>query len=58
MIRAGLLILLLALPGCSVPAMVAAGGVLTGVAAVTNADVQAAEAYAQWRRAQTPPTKP
>ncbi len=37
--------------GCGVPVayIAAIGGVLTGTAAVTNADVSAAEAYCKWR---------
>ena len=51
-----ILVLAVALPllsGCigAVPVayLAAAGGILTGVAAVTNADVNAAEAYCKFR---------
>ena len=53
MIRAtALLLAILGLSGCGVAPVIwvgAAGGILTGVAAVTNADVNAAEAYCKWR---------
>jgi hypothetical protein len=51
-IRIGILAVALALSGCGVPAVVwvgASGGILAGAAALTNADVNAAEAYCKWR---------
>jgi hypothetical protein len=48
-----LLSMVLSLSGClGVPAagwVAASGGILVGAAAVTNADVNAAEAYCRWR---------
>ncbi len=41
---------LVALSGCTVPMAMAVGGVLMGAAAVTNADVGAAQAYVEWRK--------
>ena len=46
-----LVLLCLLLPGCAAMLPAAgASGILFGVAAVTNADVNAAEAYLAWRR--------
>jgi hypothetical protein len=57
-LRSCTLVALLALSGCQAipPAMVVGiGGILTGGAALTNADVSAAEAYVNWRKSQTVP---
>ena len=56
--RTAPLLLLLLLPGCQMipPATaLAIGGVLTGVAGVTNADVNAFQAYIDWRKGQAVP---
>lgn len=50
MIRLAAIAALIILSGCTVPALMATGGVLMGVAAVTNADVSAAQAYVDWRK--------
>ena len=57
MIRAVSLVALLTLSGCvSAPILVGVGGVLTGIAGLTNADVSAAEAYVAWRKTQATAT--
>lgn len=55
MIRLVLLALLVTLSGCTAPMAMAVGGVLMGVAAVTNADVNAAQAYVDWRNGKPKP---
>jgi hypothetical protein len=57
-IRIVLLAALLPLCGCAaaaLPWVAAAGGILTGTAALTNADVSAAKAYVAWRNGQAAP---
>lgn len=57
--RVILLAAALPLAGCGaslLPWAVASGGILTGVAGVTNADVSLFKAYIDWRTASSTPT--